>query len=120
MNGNKLRSLRESKKMLQKQLADRLNLRTSTIGMYEQGRREPDNETLKKIANFFNVSTDFLLDNTKENKSEKEAIEKEALKNALVKAGFIKQNENLSEQELKNLFNFININKDYIKNKKSS
>ncbi len=115
MNGNKLRRLRENKGLLQKQLANDLNIKTSTIGMYEQGRREPDNETLKRIANYFEVSTDYLLDNTKECKNEKEAIEKEALKNALINIGFMKNGEDLTDEDLKKLMEFVKTNKKYIK-----
>ena len=49
--------------MLQSDVAKKLNISTSTVGMYEQGRSQPDNETLTKIANLFNVTTDYLLDN---------------------------------------------------------
>lgn len=34
--------------------------------MYEQGKREPDNETLQKLADFFKVSIDYLLGRTKD------------------------------------------------------
>lgn len=56
-----LRELRKAKGLKQSELADRLGLAPSTISMYEQGRREPDEETLKAIAKFFDVSTDYLL-----------------------------------------------------------
>ncbi len=59
--GKKLRYLRKSFGLTQAQLAEKLSLSTSSIGMYEQGRREPDNVTLKKICSFFNTSTDYLL-----------------------------------------------------------
>ena len=36
--------------------------------MYEQGRRQPDNQLITKIANLFGVSTDYLLDNDKVSK----------------------------------------------------
>lgn len=57
----KLKELRESKKITQAELGKALAISTSTIGMYEQGRRNPDPEMLKKIADYFNVSIDYLL-----------------------------------------------------------
>lgn len=45
----------------QDSLADTLGLSRSTISMYENGNREPDFETLEKIADLFNVDMDFLL-----------------------------------------------------------
>ncbi len=114
MNGNKLKSMREKQGLLQKQLGDNLGISASTIGMYEQNRIEPDNETLKKIANYFEVSTDYLLDNENvKYRNEMELIEK----NVLIDTSFIKCNEDLNDGELKMLLNFIN-NKDFIKNAK--
>lgn len=57
----RLKELREEKDLTQAQLSTQLQISASAIGMYEQGRREPDNETLIKIANFFNVTIDYLL-----------------------------------------------------------
>lgn len=115
MNGNKLRKIRENKGLLQKEVADALKISTSTIGMYEQNRREPDNDTLKKIANYFNVSTDYLLDNVPK-KSEEEEIE--ILKNLLIKNNIMKENEDLSKKELNKLIKFVKNNKDLFKEDK--
>lgn len=57
-----LRCLIENKEITQKQLALDLNVAASTIGSYVQGVREPDFETLKRIASYFHVSIDYLLD----------------------------------------------------------
>ena len=61
-----LRELRIQKGLTQAELSKALQVSASSIGMYEQGRREPDNETLGRIANFFNVTTDYLLGRTDE------------------------------------------------------
>ena len=58
-----LKELREKKGITQAELSKILKISPSSIGMYEQGRREPDSTTLKKIATFFDVSIDYLLDN---------------------------------------------------------
>lgn len=60
--GNKLGTLLEEQKLTQKELAMQLNVAPSTISSYVQNTREPDFETLKLIAQYFNVSTDYLLD----------------------------------------------------------
>lgn len=57
----RLKELRENKHLTQAQLSKFLNISASTIGMYEQGRRFPDEILLKNIAQFFNVSLDYLL-----------------------------------------------------------
>ena len=56
-----LRSLIEDRDLTQKQVAKDLNIAPSTLGGYVQGTSEPDFETLKMFARYFNVTTDFLL-----------------------------------------------------------
>lgn len=58
--GKILRELRKNEKLTQTQLAKKLGLAFSTISMYERGDREPDFETMEAIADYFNVSMDFL------------------------------------------------------------
>ena len=58
--GLTLKKLRTSQQLTQTQLADKLGLSFSTISMYERGEREPDFETMESIADFFNVSMDYL------------------------------------------------------------
>jgi len=57
----RLKELRKTKDITQEELAKQLQLSPSTIGMYETGRREPDFETLQRIADYFHVSTDYIL-----------------------------------------------------------
>lgn len=56
-----LKYLRQRAGYSQQDLADLLKISKSTIGMYEQGRRSPDYETLEKIADIFNVDMNFLM-----------------------------------------------------------
>ena len=48
--GENLKKIRENRGLTQKQLADKLNIASSTVGMYEQGRRQPDLDTLIKMS----------------------------------------------------------------------
>lgn len=59
--GERLKNLRQAKKITQQELADELGIAASTVGMYEQGRREPDRTTLLAMSSFFGVSVDYLL-----------------------------------------------------------
>lgn len=61
MLSKRLSSLRESKGLTQKELSTRLGMARTTYSGYENGSREPDHQTLQKFANFFDVSTDYLL-----------------------------------------------------------
>ncbi len=56
-----LRTLIDERGLTQKQLAQDLEIPASTLGGYVQGTSEPDFETLKLFANYFNVSADYLL-----------------------------------------------------------
>ncbi|MEG2483808.1 MAG: helix-turn-helix transcriptional regulator [Lachnospiraceae bacterium] len=56
-----LLSLREEKEIGQKDLADLLKLTKGSISNYEKGKFEPDISSIKALADFFDVSTDYLL-----------------------------------------------------------
>ncbi|MEY9980436.1 helix-turn-helix domain-containing protein [Lysinibacillus sp. RC79] len=62
--GTRLTALRKGKKLLQADIASKLGIARATYGAYEQGTRQPDFETLEKIADYFEVSTDYLLGRT--------------------------------------------------------
>lgn len=61
---NVFKKLRLAAGLTQEQLAKRLGISRSRIGMYETGNREPDFETLELIADFFNVDVDYLIGRT--------------------------------------------------------
>ena len=61
MIGERLADLRKDKKLSQKELAEKLKISTYTVSSYEREKSTPDDEMKIKIANFFNVSLDYLL-----------------------------------------------------------
>jgi len=66
---NRIRDLRLKAGITQKELGKKLELAESTISLYESEKREPDIATLLKIANFFDVTLDFLLCQTNDDTS---------------------------------------------------
>lgn len=64
--GEILKELLEQHNLSQKQLAESLNMSPSALSNYIQGIREPDYNTLILIANYFDVTTDFLLNHPHE------------------------------------------------------
>ena len=60
----KLQVLRQQKGVSQAEIANYIELSVGAYQNYENGRREANYETLCKFANFFNVSTDYLLGRT--------------------------------------------------------
>lgn len=59
--GDRLKDLRNDKKLMQKEVAEALGISVSCYGGYEQGYRELDLKTLIKLCRFFDVSSDYLL-----------------------------------------------------------
>ncbi len=60
----RLKELRKKKHMTQQRLAIELNMSQNSISRYETGVREADYKTLILIADYFNVSVDYLLERT--------------------------------------------------------
>ncbi|HEX7064762.1 MAG TPA: helix-turn-helix transcriptional regulator [Bacillales bacterium] len=59
--GTRIKYLREMHNYSQKQMAAELDITNVQLSRYETGTRKPDPETITRIANFFDVPTDFLL-----------------------------------------------------------
>ena len=67
----RLKSLRLEARITQKEISDKLEIGQGTYARYEKGDRKPTGEILNDLANFFNVSADYLLGNTDERNSVK-------------------------------------------------
>ena len=74
MLGVRIAALRREAKLSQAELARRLQISPSAMGMYEQGRREPSAQTLVALARELGVSTDYLLTG-KPREAERQALE---------------------------------------------
>ncbi|MGP7819799.1 helix-turn-helix domain-containing protein [Niallia sp. 01092] len=57
----RLRKLRKDANLTQSKLGEKMNVTKVSISGYETGNRRPDTETLQRLADFFHVSTDYLL-----------------------------------------------------------
>lgn len=118
MFGKKLKMLREQNNLTQEQFAKKFNLLKSSVSMYENNIRLPNVELIKEFANYFNVSIDYLLDNDSSNVNDEVLKEKEILKKALQKSGFMSSEEDLTDVELEKVMKFISANKEFLKDKK--
>lgn len=74
MLGVRIAALRKQAGLSQAELARRLQVSPSAIGMYEQGRREPSGQTLVAMAELFGVSTDYLLTGQARTQAEGDAL----------------------------------------------
>ena len=116
MFGDIVKQLRKEKGLSQEELGKEFNISGPAVSKWESGQTEPDNITLIKVAIFFGVSTDYLLG--KEKKQSQELREKEILKELLVKIGYMKPSEELTNEEVAKIMKFINANKEFIKENK--
>ena len=57
----KIREIREQKGLSQTELSRILGVAQNTLSQYELGKREPDLDTIHKLADYFEVTTDYLL-----------------------------------------------------------
>lgn len=64
MYGNRLKSLRKNLNKTQEEVAAGLGVSRGAYSHFENDRNEPDSETLSKIADYFQVSIDYLLGRT--------------------------------------------------------
>ena len=79
----KLKELRKANGLLQSDIANALGISKATYSTYEIGTRTPPADMLCKLADYFNVTTDYLLGRTLDNISESAYIPgKESFSNA--------------------------------------
>ena len=110
-----LYKLRKERKVSQQDIGNLVGVTYQAVGKWEAGDSEPDNEALIKIANYFGVSTDYLLGNISTISEENEI---DVLRQLLVKNGYMKPGEDLSKKELDKLMKFVNANKEFLKGDK--
>ena len=78
-----LRDLRKASGLKQYELAKKLDISRSAIGMYETGSRKPMQDDLEKIADFFNVDIDYLLGRTNKTTMHPKSVLREDEKHVL-------------------------------------
>lgn len=104
---DKIKELRTTKRMTQQQVADILGITRPAYTAYESGKRQPDFDTLQKLAEIYEVSTDYLLGTT----DKKETKGEEA--SSYVKTIAAHMDDNLTEEQFNNIIDYI----DFITNK---
>jgi len=61
MDGKRLRKLRNEKKLTQSELGKIINVSKVSVSGYESGDRTPDTDNLRRLADYFEVTSDYLL-----------------------------------------------------------
>ncbi len=92
---NRIKEFRQQAGMKQQELADVLSVKQTTVSGWEVGRREPDFDSLKRMADIFNCSIDELL-----GQKEKPVVKDDGLNQKL---------EKLSDRNLQRLEEYIDL-----------
>lgn len=103
----RLKSLRKEAGLTQKEIADHFKTSPQSYAQWEKGLRSPSKESLEKLAQFFNVSTDYLLGNSELKNPEEQLSNVELL--------FRKTSKNMTPEQKeifqKELLEFMEIRK---------
>ena len=97
--GSKLKMLRKSRGLTQDVIAELLDVSRGNISHYENNSRTPSIKAIEKLAEFYNVSTEFLLP----------SANADDVKDLLIRAEEIFESENISLEDKINLFNKLNV-----------
>lgn len=103
---NRLKSLRKEAKKTQQNIADLLKVRRSTYGEYERGKILPPMDKMKVLADYFNVSVDYLISGKSETEVSEEFIDvstqmKAALKHLKEEKELLFDGESLTDESRK-------------------
>lgn len=107
---DRLLSLRKELGLTQGEFAEKIGYSRTAISAWEIGRNEPSNEDMIKIANFFNVSLDYLLGKSDIRNYDED--EKE------FRFAFHKETEGMTDEEIKDALRFYKEMKNRIKGEK--
>lgn len=102
--------LRKSKKITQEVLAGKIGVSRSALSQYELGSRQPDYEIVKRMAKYFEVSTDYLLGKDDRHPAEKlkEYLDMELTDEEIIeRMNFKVDNLTLSIEEVKEFIAFV-------------
>ncbi|MFB5690269.1 helix-turn-helix domain-containing protein [Bacillus cereus] len=116
MIGEKIKELRKNSKITQEQLGNAIGVSKMAISYFEKGKKSPGRESLKKIADYFGVTTDYLLGRSEDpelNEEEDKVVTEEG-KNIMSLI------ESLPEDERKKAWVQLEMYVTYMQNKKNN
>ncbi|MGU3355424.1 helix-turn-helix domain-containing protein [Bacillus wiedmannii] len=116
MIGEKIKELRKNSKITQEQLGNAIGVSKMAISYFEKGKKAPGRETLEKIADYFNVTTDYLLGRSEDpelNEEENKTVTEEG-KNIMTLI------ESLPEDERKKAWEQLEMYVNYMQTKKNN
>ncbi len=112
--GIRIKNLRQKANMTQLELSQKLNVSNTTLSQYENGIRIPSDDIKLKIADYFDVSVDYLLGNSSNKKIKTDPNEERPL--PIEKRGVLNLIADMSESDYEELMNYAK----YIISKRNS
>ncbi len=117
MFGRRLKELRRKSGLTQAELGRKIGVSPSAVGMYEQGKREPDNHTLLKVCELFDTTTDYLINDDLKcsvyfNPAEEHELNDviSCFTNALLKQNnIVHKGQRFDQESIKNIVSSINM-----------
>lgn len=108
----RLKELRDKSGWLQRDVADKLNVRSNTLSGYESGTRSPDPEMIVKLAELYQVSTDYLLGHKNHDDDESDAVLFELYRSKIITEFpdvdlMFKDMASLTGEDLKEIYEYI-------------
>ncbi|PEM33436.1 helix-turn-helix domain-containing protein [Bacillus pseudomycoides] len=116
MIGEIIKKLRRERNITQEQLGNAIGVSKMAISYFEKGKKAPGRETLEKIADYFNITTDYLLgrsDDPELTEYESKVVTEEG-------NNIIKLIETLPKEERQKAWEQLEMYVNYIKFKKNS
>ncbi|MCW1941717.1 helix-turn-helix domain-containing protein [Bacillus anthracis] len=112
----KIKELRKNSKITQEQLGNAIGVSKMAISYFEKGKKSPGRESLEKIADYFGVTTDYLLGRSEdpELNAEEDKVVSEEGKNIMSLI------ESLPEDERKKAWEQLEMYVTYMQNKKNN
>ncbi|KFM95141.1 XRE family transcriptional regulator [Bacillus clarus] len=114
MIGNIIKELRKNNKLTQEQLGNAIRISKMAVSYFEKGKKTPSRETLEKIADYFNITTDYLLGRS----DDPELTEQEYKTVTEEGKNILKLIENLPKEERQKAWEQLEMYVNYIKSKK--
>jgi transcriptional regulator with XRE-family HTH domain len=120
MNLNeKIRKLRTEKKWSQAELAEKLDITPGHITRLETGKFTPSTEVVRKLSRIFDVSADFLLDDSIDNEYDQNVINSPLMKRIQLISSLDKQQQEaimtiidsmIKEKKMRDILNQSSVN----------
>jgi transcriptional regulator with XRE-family HTH domain len=114
--GKRLKHLRDRRGLAQKFVAEKIGVKNNTLSAYESGDREPNFQILTNLADFYEVTTDYLIgvtDSPIRTKEQDEFIKDVDLsvRELREKYNLVYEGKSLTDEELKGMLTWIKANR---------